>query len=311
MILVIAAFATDIARADRTSTEGEPMAGVVTRAEAALALDGVSTADADCVGGEGGRIRCRLARRYAADAAARDAALGLFDRYRIVAGVERTSRMDGGFRGIIELVPAWPIGRNARLLAWVRGAHDRIERVLGSVRPFAVRPIAYAHRGITYRFVRSVGRRTPSAYASSWTVGFNVEGSLHRSPDAVTATLVHEILHLNDESDGWTASSLRSIHASILARCRGSARCLSRYAPTPVRVRGGTYYSFQPDNGDAVVEYGAELASRWFAEHEELDRTGRLRRPPFKCLAPENAAAYSLVAQRFFGGVDRTPACAR
>jgi len=285
------------------------LAGVGRRSESALAVDGIATSDPDCRGDDASRIRCRLDKRYASDRMANEQARTLFDRYSIVAGVGRNSRMDGGFRGIIELVPAWPTGRRTRLLGWVLGAHDRIERVLARTRAVAARPVAYEHRGVTYEFVRSVGRHTPSAYASEWTIGFNVEGSLHRNADAVTATLVHEILHLNDEQDRFTMYALRPLHDSILARCRGASRCLATYAPTRVRVRGGTYYSFQPNNGDAVVEYGAEVASRWFDEHEELERTGRLRSPPFKCGAPENAEAYRRVANQFFGGVDLTPAC--
>lgn len=307
VVLLLGAFATDISADDRPELR-EPSA-VDPRVERALAIDGVLTEDPECAGDAASRIRCRIAKRYERDPAAATAARTLFDRYRIVAGVERASRMDGGYRGLIELVPAWPVGRRSRMLTWVLDAHERIERVLASTRAIATRPVAYEHRGITYRFVRSVGRRTPSAYASDWTIGFNVEGSLHRNRDAVANTLVHEILHLNDESDRFTATALRAIHTRILERCAGSSRCLATFAPTRVRVRGGTYYSFQPDNGDAVVEYGAELASRWFEEHERIARDGRLRTTPFRCLAPENAEAYRLIADRFFGGVDRTPPC--
>ena len=30
---------------------------------------------------------------------------------------------------------------------------------------------------------------------------------------------------------------------------------------------------------------------------------------PFKCLTSENAEAWALIVERFFGGVDRLPAC--
>jgi hypothetical protein len=74
-------------------------------------------------------------------------------------------------------------------------------------------------------------------------------------------------------------------------------------------VRGGTYYAFQPDNGDAVLEYGAELASRYLLDQRAMLEQGRVPAPVFKCATPENAQAYAKVGQAFFGGVDLTPPC--
>src|SRR5690606_9231625 len=126
---------------------------------------------------------------------------------------------------------------------------------------------------IRLRFFRSVGRTTPSAYASGWTVAYNVSGSLHTSADAVRETMFHETFHLNDTAHGrWSATALTSHYRAILDRCTRGAMletaCLRPYAPNETMVRGGTYYAFQPGNG--VWEYAAELAIRYYREHRDV-----------------------------------------
>ena len=74
-------------------------------------------------------------------------------------------------------------------------------------------------------------------------------------------------------------------------------------------VRGGTYYAFQPDNGDSVHEYAAELALRYYREHRAVLGATRLARAPFKCGPEENRRAWAAIAAEFFGGVDLVPAC--
>ena len=49
----------------------------------------------------------------------------------------------------------------------------------------------YRWRPITLRFFRSVAARTPSAYADSWTVAYNLVGSLNKSADSVRETFFH------------------------------------------------------------------------------------------------------------------------
>ncbi len=285
------------------------------RATAALALspDGRGHDDTGCTTPPSAtRLRCLIDHRYAGDARARERVHALYTRHRIAVGVEREHDMDGGFRGLLHLVPEWPLGRHARHLAYIADAHDGIERTLAGLRARSTRPVAYRHQDIVYRFFRSVGRTTPSAYASSWTIGYNVSGSLNRSAASVRATIVHEVFHLNDEAAGyWSESHLGEIHARIVARCGVARPCLAPYAPTRSTVRGGTYYSFQPDNGSAVVEYAAEIASRYVDEHTQMLERGRLREPAWKCKTPENGAVYALVANGFFGGVDLTPSCTR
>lgn len=281
-------------------------------AELALSVDGLGGNDTPCPRDPWpARRACLVAHRYAGDARAEADVTELAARHGVVVGIERAHTMDGGFRGLLELVPEWPIGRHRRHLAAILAAHDDIEATLVALGRGAPQPIRYRHRGVVYRFFRSVGRTTPSAYASSWTIGFNVSGSLHRNADAIRGTLAHEIFHLNDQAAGtWSLAQLGEVHARILARCGTSRRCLAPYAPTSTTVRGGTYYAFQPDNGASVMEYGAEIAARYLDEHRQLLRTGRLARPAFKCGPEENAIAYARVATAFFGGVDRTR-CAR
>ncbi len=74
-------------------------------------------------------------------------------------------------------------------------------------------------------------------------------------------------------------------------------------------VRGGTYYAFQPGNGEAVHEYAAELALRWYLEQRTVRRGDKLRRPAFKCGPPENRRAWDALVAEFFGGADAVPAC--
>lgn len=253
------------------------------------------------------RLRCLLEQRY--QGSARALALRLFSVHRNVAGVEQAHWMDGGFRGRIHLVPAWPTRTAQRHLQAIVRAHDAIEETLVALRARTSQPVRYRHRNIVYRFCRSVRRTTPSAYAGGWTIGYNVAGSLHKSEAAILTTLVHEIFHLNDDDDGFSTRELTGLHAAIIARCGTARRCLAPYSPTATTVRGGTYYAFQPDNGDAVLEYGAELASRYLLDQRAMLEHGRVPPPVYKCETPENAQAYAKVGKAFFGGVDLTPAC--
>src|ERR1041384_7704728 len=163
--------------------------------------------------------------------------------------------MDGGYRGRIHLVPQLPIGGHRQHLAWVAEATRSIDRFFHDV--FAEHaPPRYRWRGLAFRFVRSVGKRTPSAYASDWAIAYNVAGSLLTSATGVRDTPIHELFHVNDEDhNGWSAQHLKADHDAIVARCtrRGPAgptlsnSCLAPYAPNTTMVRGGTYYAF-PQN---------------------------------------------------------------
>ena len=153
-------------------------------------------------------------------------------------------------------------------------------------------------------------RTTPSAYAEGWSVAYNVAGSLNTSADAVRETLFHEIFHLDDAAhDEWSGRVLRPIFDAIVQKCAARTACLGPFAPNDTMVRGGTYYAFQPNNGDAVHEYAAELALRYYRDNRASMRGEALKKPGFKCGPPENQRAWTAIAGEFFGGVDRTPTC--
>jgi hypothetical protein len=254
-----------------------------------------------------GRIRCLIAARYAGHPDEQRSALALYDELGDVAGLEVAHDLDGGFRGLIHLVPELPVGRYAEHLGWVLAAQRRIRATLEALGPGA----RYRHAALVWRFTRSVGRTTPSAYASGWEVGYNVVGSLLHSEDGVRTTVIHEVFHLDDEDHGWWSRRVLGPRVDAIdARCHNATACLAPYAPTSTRVRGGTYYAFQHDNGDLAVEYAAELATRYFEEqwaaiHGQVYPGGW-----FACGPPENRTAMEALSAEFFGGADRTPPCA-
>jgi len=255
------------------------------------------------------QIRCLLAARYGSDPRAAETATRLFDRAGDVAGLSPAETMEGGFRGTLHLVPELPVGARRRHLEWVALAaadFDDFFRRLTSGGGGAPR---YRWRALGFRFMRSVGRTTPSAYASGWSVAYNLDGSLNTSERGVRELLFHEIFHLNDEAHGdWAMTALRPTFDAIVRRCHGAVACLAPYAPTATRVRGGSYYAFQENNGATVREYAAELALRYYQEQRAVLR-GEAKLAAFKCGPPENGRAWGLLVGEFFGGVDRTEAC--
>ena len=258
-------------------------------------------------------IRCLLTHRFAEDPKARGHALELFALSGDVAVTEEPFVMEGGFRGSIKLVGELPVGKYEKHLAWVLSAKRAMTEFNLAISRHASKNggrVSYRDSAILWKFARSVGRTTPSAYAGGWEIGWNVSGSLHSTERAVRDTIVHEIFHLNDqEHKVWSRRVLGEIVDSISARCGTKVACLRPYAPGKTMVRGGTYYAFQPDNGDIAHEYSAELATRYFNEQLAMVRSEKLPEPPFKCAAEENARALALLAEEFFGGVDLTPPC--
>jgi hypothetical protein len=256
-------------------------------------------------------VACLIERAYQPDARARELALALWNDSGDLAGVGPDEVMDGGYRGQIHLVPQLPIGSHRRHLAWVAEAMRSIDRFFHDA--FAERdPPRYRWRGLAFRFVRSVNKRTPSAYATSWAIEYNVAGSLLTSAAGVRETLFHELFHLNDEDHGdWSARQLQSDYDRILARCgkAPTVTCLAPYAPNNTMVRGGTFYAFQQNNGNAVHEYAAELAVRYFKEQGEMLAAGKVSHRAFKCGPPENARAWRALVDEFFAGRDLIPAC--
>jgi hypothetical protein len=262
-----------------------------------------ASADADKA-----RIRCTLAHLLRADPIAVKAATDLFEKTGNVVGVEVDHWMDGGYRGKLHLVPEPPVGQHRKHLEWVAQASYDFDSFFAGLTAAATRPVRYRHRALLLRYLRSVGARTPSAFAYDWTVSYNVSGSLHRTPDAVRETMFHEIFHLNDKAHGgWSLSALGAIYAGIAARCGMAIPCLTPYAPSETVIRGGTYYAFHPENG--VQEYAAELSLRYYREQRAMLLKRPLPKPPFKCGPPENVRSWELLRDEFFGGVDLVPAC--
>jgi hypothetical protein len=260
-------------------------------------------------GEDAARIRCLISARFAPDPRARAVALDLYDRTGDVAGLSPTETMEGGWRGTLHLVPALPIGKGRTHLEWVAEAMRDYDAFFVELTRGEQETPRYVWRGLSFRFMRSVASRTPSAYAGDWTVAYNLDGSLNTSADAVRELLFHENFHLNDEDHGdWSVRTLGATFDSIVARCGTKIACLTPFAPTEVTVRGGTYYAFQPNNGAVVREYAAELALRYYREQ----RAALRGLPPgkrFKCGPKENASSWKLLVDEFFAGIDRTPAC--
>ena len=259
---------------------------------------------------ETARIRCLLAARYAGDPAAARDALAIHARVGGVVGVLPDEEMDGGFRGRVHLVPEAPMGKERRHIAWIAAANEDFDVFFTDLARGAPAPLRYRFRDLAYRVFRSVKRTTPSAYASGWSVAYNVAGSLNTSADAVRETLFHEIFHLDDAAhDDWSGRALRPIFDVIVQKCGARTACLGPFAPNDTMVRGGTFYAFQPNNGDAVHEYAAELALRYYRENRASMRGEALKNPGFKCGPPENQRAWAALSAEFFGGADRTPTC--
>lgn len=258
------------------------------------------------------RVACLLGARYAPDPKARELALELYRETGSVAGLEPERIMDGGYRGTLHLVPDLPIGPKRGHLAWVRTALLQSRDFIAALRGRAVPPaeVRYRVSDLRLRFFRSLGKRTPSAYADGFVVGYNTAGSLNLSAGAVQETLFHELFHANDAAHGdFSARALSGIRDGIVKRCGAVTACLTPFAPTDTRVRGGTYYAFQP--GNDVREYAAEVGTRYFTETRAALSGETPPRVPFRCGPPENAEAFQRVADELFGGVVLGPPCAR
>ena len=254
-------------------------------------------------------IECLIESAYAKDGKAKALALALYRETGNVAGVGPEEIMDGGYRGKIKLVPQLPINAYRRHLQWVLDGSRSIDDFFTKLYDKQPKP-AFRWRAIQLRFVRSVGKRTPSAYAIGWLVAYNVEGTLLTSANGVRETYFHEIFHTNDGAHkDWSTRVLQADYDAIVAKCGTKMKCLAPYAPNDTTVRGGTYYAFQPNNGNGVHEYAAELAVRYWEEHMAVLAKRKPSKPAFKCGPPENARSWKALVDEFFAGRDLTPAC--
>jgi hypothetical protein len=254
---------------------------------------------------------CMIENAYAADPTAQALALTLFQDTGTIAGVGPEELMDGGYRGTIRLVPQLPLGKYRKHLTWTDGALRSIDTFFAELFANQATSPSYRWRALSLRFVRSIKKRTPSAYAFGWTIAYNVEGSLLTTAPGVLETLFHELFHNNDFDHGdWSAKTLQQDYDAIVEKCGTKAACLTPYAPNKTRVKAtGTYYAFQPNNGNGVHEYAAELAVRYFTEQRQMLRDGKLAKPAFKCGPPENARSWQALTTEFFAGRDLVPAC--
>lgn len=254
---------------------------------------------------------CLIENAYVADPKAQTLALALFHDTGTIAGVGPEELMDGGYRGTIRLVPQLPLGKYRKHLTWTTDALRSIDMFFEELFANQSTSPSYRWRALSLRFVRSIKKRTPSAYAFGWTIEYNVEGSLLTSAPGVLETLFHELFHNNDFDHGdWSAKTLQQDYDAIVEKCGTKAACLTPYAPNKTRVKAtGTYYAFQPNNGNGVHEYAAEIAVRYFTEQRQMLRDGKLAKPAFKCGPPENARSWQALTTEFFAGRDLVPAC--
>ena len=265
-----------------------------------------------CDASADGPIHCLLDARYASDAEAHMIAAGMYRKTGSVAGVVREHVMDGGYRGMLHLVPVLPIGADRVHLQRVSDSLDDYDEFFAALESNGNQKIAYRWRALGLRFFRSVKARTPSAYASGWTVAYNVDGSLNHTDTSVRETMFHEIFHLNDSAHGdkgedWSDKRLEPTYEKIVAHCKTSTPCLAKFAPNDTKVKGGTYYAFQP--GNDVREYAAELAVRYYKEQRGVLGMGPVVKTPFKCTGADNEKSWNAMVAEFFGGIDLTPAC--
>jgi hypothetical protein len=257
-------------------------------------------------------IACMLDVRYAKDAKAKKIVRELYDKTGSVTGSLPEQDFDGDYRGMLHFVPRLPVHANRKHIEWLAGALLEIDAFFLAVQKAAPdKKLDYRWGQLELRFFESVRRKTPSAIAWEWTVAYNVSGSLFTTPARVRETMFHEIFHLNDaDHDLWAPKALTDVYDRIVKKCGMDTECLTPYAPDSIIVRkkGGTYYAFMPDNG--VREYAADLGKRWYIEHVNVLKNPKAKQAkPFKCGAPENAEAWNLVVDEFFGGIDLTASC--
>jgi hypothetical protein len=257
--------------------------------------------------------RAEIATRFQGDRRALATALGMFAREGDIIETLPEENWSGGFRGQIHLVPQLPIGAYENHLEWISSAridHQKFFESIAKLAAAAGHELKYRWKAIRFRFTRSVGGHRPSAYAVDWSIAYNVEGSLNLNADAVRETLFHEMFHLNDQAHGdFTPGAFGSFFDAIVKRCGTRIECLAPFAPNDTRVRGGTYYAFQPNNGQAVHEYGAELAVRYYKEQRAILAGRAPPLHPFKCGPDPNPVTWKKMVDEFFGGVDLVPPC--
>lgn len=292
------------------------------------------------------RIRCLIALRYADEPESLKLALTLHTETGSLAGLLPEERSDDGHGGQVHLLPARPIRQNREHLVWIIDAFRDYKRFLdglaahlpaapntppatASAAPATNTPpasasaipatntppadspprreIAFRDRPVHFRFFYSEKGGHPSAFAIKRNIGYNLFGALNVSDSTVRDTLFHELFHLNDSRLGdWSKGALTTLRDAIVLRCGRKNACLAPYSPTDT-LMNGAFYAFTDAAG--AREYAAEIGLRYYREHRLILEGKPLPVTPFKCGPPENLAAWRLVADTLFGGVDLVPAC--
>lgn len=253
--------------------------------------------------------QCLIDFRFADDSEALDLARALYARTGVLPGVDTTTS-HGTYGGTpIATQPALPVGDDRQHLAWLIASFERYEQVFAILVARAPRPIDFRLRPDAFGFFRTGTQTYPSAWGQGGVVGYNLDGPLHTNERDVLETIFHELFHLNDERrGGWSASALGELFEGIVRRCGRDDGCFGDFAPHDTRVPNGTYYPFDEATRD-VREYAAELALRYFREHEAI-LDGTPLEPPFKCGSEENRVAWERLVEDFFGGLDLSRDCA-
>ena len=251
---------------------------------------------------------CLIEFRFAHDAEALELARSLYAKTGVLPGVDTTKSQSTYSGEHVQTRPALPVGDDRQHLAWIIASFERYDEVFAMLAAQAPGQIDFRLRPDAFVFFRTETRTYPSAWGQGGVVGYNLDGPLHTSERDVLETLFHELFHLNDERrGGWSANVLGDLFEGIVSRCGGDHECLAGFAPFDTRVPDGTYYPFDERTRD-VREYGAELALRWYLEHEAI-LNGAPLEPPFKCGSDANRAAWDRLARDFFGGLDLSRDC--
>jgi hypothetical protein len=253
-------------------------------------------------------VETALETRFATDPRALELAKGLYARDgHVVTQIPRAEDFEGGYRGVIRIVPDLPVGENRKHLELVDAAITEFDGFFAAVEKAAGKAPKYRFKDLELRFFRSIKKKTPAAFATGWVISYNMNGTLNGSLRQVRSLMFHELFHSNDgDHDDWSAKALDWNYKFIKVKCGTNIECLTPFAPDPLIVRGGTYYSFMP--GNDVREYAADLAVRYFKETTDV-LAGKTVKAPFKCGAEQNASAWKALADEFFAGVDLVPAC--
>ncbi|MBX3189639.1 MAG: hypothetical protein KF819_21615 [Labilithrix sp.] len=272
---------------------------------------GESACVAACPGERATRehVECLLSLRFGTDPEALEMARALYAGTNAVVGVEVRGSIEGYAGEEVELYPALPVGEHRHHLRWLHSSLVAFDGFVGALGSRTEKTVTFTPRPRGFAFFQTASPAYPSAYCWEGVIAYNIQGPLHGDHREVHETLFHELFHMNDAARSmWSTSALGPLFDSIVERCADEHECLAPFAPHGTVVPDGTYYAFDPRTRD-VREYAAELAVRYFLEHETILAGEAARLPPFKCATAENQIAWSRLVDEFFGGVDLSPSC--